>query len=215
MKLLWICGELYEYGLLYRKISEQRQVFIKLSRWYQEKWELHSPFGVILCGIMRIDLNNCDFILCCETNVFIFSIWYFHLYHPQDSFPARFGGIHFVNQPWYIHALYTVIRPFLKDKTRKRVRKSLCASKLHLCSNTFTVNVYFVRLDLHAWKQSEQLTPADSARDLAVWTGWHAASLRHGHLGQDAARPRVRRGDRLLPRVLHPVRQRPGERSFP
>ncbi|KAA0708377.1 Clavesin-2 Retinaldehyde-binding protein 1-like 2 [Triplophysa tibetana] len=38
-----------------------------------------------------------------------------------DSFPARFGGIHFVNQPWYIHALYTVIRPFLKDKTRKRI----------------------------------------------------------------------------------------------
>lgn len=42
-------------------------------------------------------------------------------FFPQDSFPARFGGIHFVNQPWYIHALYTVIRPFLKDKTRKRV----------------------------------------------------------------------------------------------
>lgn len=41
----------------------------------------------------------------------------------QDSFPARFGGIHFVNQPWYIHALYTVIRPFLKDKTRKRVTR--------------------------------------------------------------------------------------------
>ncbi|KAF3850235.1 hypothetical protein F7725_019962 [Dissostichus mawsoni] len=39
----------------------------------------------------------------------------------NDSYPARFGGIHFVNQPWYIHALYTVIRPFLKDKTRKRI----------------------------------------------------------------------------------------------
>ncbi|KAG8133637.1 hypothetical protein E2320_011449, partial [Naja naja] len=38
-----------------------------------------------------------------------------------DSFPARFGGIHFVNQPWYIHALYTLIKPFLKDKTRKRI----------------------------------------------------------------------------------------------
>ncbi|GLD70113.1 clavesin-1-like protein, partial [Lates japonicus] len=38
----------------------------------------------------------------------------------QDSFPARFGGIHFVNQPWYIHAMYTIIKPFLKDKTRKR-----------------------------------------------------------------------------------------------
>ncbi|MXQ93292.1 hypothetical protein E5288_WYG008048 [Bos mutus] len=38
----------------------------------------------------------------------------------KDSFPARFGGVHFVNQPWYIHALYTLIKPFLKDKTRKR-----------------------------------------------------------------------------------------------
>lgn len=42
----------------------------------------------------------------------------------QDSFPARFGGVHFVNQPWYIHALYTLIKPFLKDKTRKRVMKT-------------------------------------------------------------------------------------------
>uniref|UniRef100_A0A8C9FWQ5 Clavesin-2 n=1 Tax=Pavo cristatus TaxID=9049 RepID=A0A8C9FWQ5_PAVCR len=40
---------------------------------------------------------------------------------PFQCFPARFGGIHFVNQPWYIHALYTVIRPFLKEKTRKRI----------------------------------------------------------------------------------------------
>lgn len=39
----------------------------------------------------------------------------------QDSFPARFGGIHFVNQPWYIQAMYTIIKPFLKDKTRKRI----------------------------------------------------------------------------------------------
>ncbi|XP_068199616.1 clavesin-1-like [Antennarius striatus] len=39
----------------------------------------------------------------------------------QDSFPARFGGIHFVNQPWYVHAMFTIIKPFLKDKTRKRI----------------------------------------------------------------------------------------------
>ncbi|CAF93856.1 unnamed protein product, partial [Tetraodon nigroviridis] len=50
----------------------------------------------------------------------------------HDSFPARFGGIHFVNQPWYIHALYTVIRPFLKDKTRKRVTHS--PSTAHACA---------------------------------------------------------------------------------
>lgn len=49
------------------------------------------------------------------------SNWMYLFCVTQDSFPARFGGIHFVNQPWYIHALYTVIRPFLKEKTRKRV----------------------------------------------------------------------------------------------
>lgn len=53
--------------------------------------------------------------------IIIFMYLFIFPYYPQDSFPARFGGIHFVNQPWYIHALYTVIRPFLKDKTRKRV----------------------------------------------------------------------------------------------
>ncbi|GAB5571861.1 retinaldehyde-binding protein 1 isoform X1 [Prionailurus iriomotensis] len=53
----------------------------------------------------------------------------------QDSFPARFGGIHFVNQPWYIHALYTVIRPFLKEKTRKRVFQVMHSASPHY-SNT-------------------------------------------------------------------------------
>lgn len=52
----------------------------------------------------------------------------------QDSFPARFGGIHFVNQPWYIHALYTVIRPFLKEKTRKRVT-IISSREVNICCN--------------------------------------------------------------------------------
>lgn len=34
-----------------------------------------------------------------------------------------------MNQPWYIHAMYTIIKPFLKDKTRKRVRT---------CTDSFT-----------------------------------------------------------------------------
>ncbi len=200
--------------------------------------------------------------------MFIYFLYY------QDSFPARFGGIHFVNQPWYIHALYTVIRPFLKDKTRKRVREffnfqtlCVCILQSHLshiiinCSvyvhviNTkiyrllmfmqknaqcnaieFSANHWMINskscslqllwknnqannniwcvvyLDFHAWEQSEQLAAADLAWDSAVWAGWHAASLRHGHLGQNAAWPRVWRGDGLLPRILHLVCQRPGER---
>jgi len=39
----------------------------------------------------------------------------------QDCFPARFKGIHFINQPWYVEAALTVIRPFLKEKTKRKV----------------------------------------------------------------------------------------------
>lgn len=39
----------------------------------------------------------------------------------QDCFPARFAGIHFVNQPWYIEAVFKVIKPFIKEKTKHKV----------------------------------------------------------------------------------------------
>lgn len=39
----------------------------------------------------------------------------------QDCFPARFKGIHFINQPWYVEAILTVIKPFLKEKTKEKV----------------------------------------------------------------------------------------------
>ena len=39
----------------------------------------------------------------------------------QDCFPARFKGIHCVNQPWYVRFLLTLIKPMLKEKTLSRV----------------------------------------------------------------------------------------------
>lgn len=39
----------------------------------------------------------------------------------QDCFPARFKGIHFIGQPWYVEAALTVIKQFLKDKTKDRI----------------------------------------------------------------------------------------------
>ena len=39
----------------------------------------------------------------------------------QDCFPARFKGIHFVNQPWYIRFTLALIKPILKEKAFSRV----------------------------------------------------------------------------------------------
>lgn len=39
----------------------------------------------------------------------------------QDCFPARFKGIHFVNQPWYVEAALAFIKPFLKDRTKEKI----------------------------------------------------------------------------------------------
>lgn len=39
----------------------------------------------------------------------------------QDCFPARFKGIHFLNQPWYIERLLSLLKTFLKEKTRKKI----------------------------------------------------------------------------------------------
>ncbi|XP_064597766.1 clavesin-2-like [Liolophura sinensis] len=39
----------------------------------------------------------------------------------QDCFPARFGAIHFVNQPWYIEAVFKMIKPFLKEKNKDKI----------------------------------------------------------------------------------------------
>lgn len=38
----------------------------------------------------------------------------------QDSFPVRFKGIHFLNEPWYLHIVLKLIKPFLKEKHRER-----------------------------------------------------------------------------------------------
>lgn len=38
----------------------------------------------------------------------------------QDAFPARFKGLHFINQPWYVSLIMSVVKPLLKQKHRDR-----------------------------------------------------------------------------------------------
>ncbi|XP_066139636.1 clavesin-1-like [Euwallacea fornicatus] len=39
----------------------------------------------------------------------------------QDCFPARFKGIHFIGQPWYVDAALTVTKPFLHEEIKERI----------------------------------------------------------------------------------------------
>ena len=40
----------------------------------------------------------------------------------QEAFPMRFKAFHILHEPFYMNAILTVLKPFLKDKIRKRVR---------------------------------------------------------------------------------------------
>lgn len=39
----------------------------------------------------------------------------------QNHYPARFLGLHFVNEPWYIKAGLNVLKPFIEEKVWKRI----------------------------------------------------------------------------------------------
>ncbi|XP_064385300.1 retinaldehyde-binding protein 1-like [Halichondria panicea] len=40
----------------------------------------------------------------------------------QDAFPVRFKSCHMIRQPWYFSFVYTLIKPFLKQKLRDRIQ---------------------------------------------------------------------------------------------
>jgi len=50
----------------------------------------------------------------------------------QDAFPARIKGLHIVNEPSIFGTVFAVVKPFLKEKTVKRVCYNLCVSRLLL-----------------------------------------------------------------------------------
>ena len=43
----------------------------------------------------------------------------------QEAFPMRFKAFHILHEPFYMDAILAVLKPFLKEKIRKRVRKTL------------------------------------------------------------------------------------------
>lgn len=41
----------------------------------------------------------------------------------QEAFPMRFKAFHVLHEPFYMDAILSVLKPFLKDKIRRRVKK--------------------------------------------------------------------------------------------
>lgn len=60
----------------------------------------------------------------------------------QDSFPARVRNVHFIGQPWYVNGVLTVVKPFLKEKTKQRVSGNNIAIRNQ--SELFEVLMMFV-----------------------------------------------------------------------
>ncbi|XP_076254963.1 alpha-tocopherol transfer protein-like [Rhynchophorus ferrugineus] len=57
----------------------------------------------------------------------------------QETFPLRFKGFHVINEPFYFDAIMTVLKPFLKDKIKKRIY--LHGSDIHALHGFVSVEV--------------------------------------------------------------------------
>jgi CRAL/TRIO domain len=56
----------------------------------------------------------------------------------QESFPMRFKAFHVLNEPFYFDAILAVLKPFLKDKIRRRVSgDQTCSGRLVCISMVF------------------------------------------------------------------------------
>ncbi|XP_044737901.1 clavesin-2-like [Chrysoperla carnea] len=73
----------------------------------------------------------------------------------QDCYPAKFKGIHFIGQPWYVATALTVMKPFLKEKARNRI---------HLHGNNLATLHEHVTIDILPTELGGEGPPLDTAR---------------------------------------------------
>lgn len=96
----------------YSLIAVYRALLLTLEKLVEEKQNQMNGFVVV------VDWTDFSFRQSSNLNPKVLKLMIEGL---QDCFPARFKGIHFINQPWYVEALLTMIRPFLKEKTKEKI----------------------------------------------------------------------------------------------
>ncbi|KAK3088715.1 hypothetical protein FSP39_022936 [Pinctada imbricata] len=111
----------------------RRILVLYSANWDNARYGLASIYRAILLTLEKlIDEDECQingFVIIVDWSQFTFkqstwlspSVLKLMIEGLQDCFPARFGAIHFVNQPWYIEAIFKIIKPFLKEKSKDRI----------------------------------------------------------------------------------------------
>lgn len=75
----------------------------------------------------------------------------------QNAFPARFKGVYITNQPWYISAILSLLRPFLSEKMNSRVSLTKETVIVPILRKTFPnlpIEVFFLKVYLRRVRQS-------------------------------------------------------------
>ncbi|XP_048781095.2 clavesin-2-like isoform X2 [Ostrea edulis] len=110
----------------------RRIVVLFAANWDNSRYQLFSVYRAFLLTLEKlIDDEACQingFVIIVDWSQFTFGqsrslnpkVLKQMVEGLQDCFPARFGSIHFVNQPWYIEAICKIILPFLKEKSRRK-----------------------------------------------------------------------------------------------
>ncbi|KAK3581632.1 hypothetical protein CHS0354_018810 [Potamilus streckersoni] len=111
----------------------RRIIVLYSANWDNCRYGLFAIYRAILLTLEKlIDNEECQingFVIIVDWSQFTFkqSTWLnpkvlkLMIEGLQDCFPARFGAVHFVNQPWYIEAMFKMIKPFLKEKNRNKI----------------------------------------------------------------------------------------------
>ncbi|XP_058450866.1 clavesin-2-like [Malaya genurostris] len=97
----------------YSLVTVYRAMLLSLEKLLEDKQNQANGFIAI------VDWTNFTFRQSSNLNPKVLKLMIEGL---QDCFPVRFKAIHFIGQPWYVEAALAVIRPFLKEKTRERIK---------------------------------------------------------------------------------------------
>ncbi|XP_045475914.1 clavesin-1-like isoform X1 [Harmonia axyridis] len=86
---------LFTLEYLLEDVHNQSNGFVVIVDWTEFSFRKTSHFGPSILKLIVEGLQNC--------------------------FPARFKGVHFLGQPWYVEAALMAIKPFLNEKIKDRI----------------------------------------------------------------------------------------------